>query len=138
MSDWFRRRLSAPPAAPPQPPSYPSPREAQPNYGTMHGQAVQTVQQSLQRLHAPPNNDTSQIRVTMDNLADVVQYWQGGQGTTEETTICPKCGSRNYFSRKYTESGSKYKVPPAPQCAECNYTDGLYNLTSENVSFRPH
>lgn len=126
MSDWWSRRLGGDPPPPRQPSTPPT----------------QTPQWQPQPAGPPPAdwagaggagavpvdpNAVYQVRIgdALSGAAPVHTDGDKAQKDVREGRIdqqCPECGSLNYFSRAWTESGTLIRGPqPAPHCNDCGF-----------------
>lgn len=109
--DWYRRKLGQAPQPQSTPDTWTLPRQTQP---TLAYQPPPTI--PVENYNAPEAAPEGQMHV-----GDAVVRWQGGDGTAEKIQ-CPKCGSRNYFSRQgqtlITKNGA---APPSPHCFDCGH-----------------
>lgn len=112
MSDksWWAKQMGAT-APPPPPPVAPH----APSYPANYQQAPPQVPQQMPQQAQP--------QVTIDNIAQMAEYWQGGEATRTETQRCPKCGGNHFFSRS---QGAHRGPAPAPMCADCGF-NGLFD-----------
>lgn len=121
-SSWYARnvpKVLGQPAAPayPQQPASPS--------------LPPTTPAPVQQPPAPPAQDAPPGQM---HITDAIARWKGGAGNAE-TATCPRCGSRNVFSRAnaaiITSSGAS--ASPAPHCYECGW-NGLWEQFSDQFS----
>lgn len=117
-SGWWQRHLGQPQAPAPQ---YQQPQGYQqaPQYPPQGPPQAPQYQQAPQGYPQQQGAiDTSQIRVTGENLYEAAQLWQGGPGTRTETQHCPQCGGNHFFSRT---TGTTRGPAPAPLCYDCGF-----------------
>jgi len=105
MSSWWDKKLNnksdeRPSAVPPTTPNYVLPAFKQ-----------QTVTSAPTPKQADPNGQI--------DMSTAIRSWQGGDAHRIDGGLtCPKCGSKNVFSRVNGSIGGKV---PAPRCFECGW-----------------
>lgn len=121
-TDWWSRKLSGAPAAPPRPNPLPSTPPIR--IGTQvqfpNHQPQPTVQS--ERVLDPERPPTGEI-----GMGDAIRMWKGGEARRREGDMtCPECGSQHVFSRMAKAGNTTVQgKSPAPRCFECGWT-GLY------------
>jgi DNA-directed RNA polymerase subunit RPC12/RpoP len=89
---------------------------------------------ALQRQAAASiQNRTTPTRHTIDaqgqtDMGTAIRMWRGGEAHSVDGHLaCPRCGSKNMFSRS---NGNTLQKAPAPRCFECGW-NGLYQQAEQ-------
>ena len=62
------------------------------------------------------------------DMGTAIRSWKGGEAHRREGSLtCPRCGSKNVFSRS---NGGTLGHAPAPRCFECGW-NGLYEQADQ-------
>jgi predicted RNA-binding Zn-ribbon protein involved in translation (DUF1610 family) len=62
------------------------------------------------------------------DMGTAIRTWKGGEAHRREGSLtCPRCGSKNVFSRS---NGGTLGHTPAPRCFECGW-NGLYEQADQ-------
>ncbi len=62
------------------------------------------------------------------DMGTAIRTWKGGEAHRREGSLsCPRCGSKNVFSRA---NGGSLGHSPAPRCFECGW-NGLYEQADQ-------
>lgn len=63
------------------------------------------------------------------DMGTAIRTWSGGEAHRMDGHLtCPKCGSKNVFSRS---NGGVATKPPAPRCFECGW-NGIYTQADQS------
>jgi hypothetical protein len=72
---------------------------------------------------SPQSNPNGQI-----DMATAIRSWKGGEAHRIDGGLtCPRCGSKNVFSRSNGSVGGRV---PAPRCFECGW-NGIYEQADQ-------
>ena len=119
MSSWWDKKLtekgqSEPRSSPPITPNVILPALRQ-QASTVAAQKPSTVQEQKD-----PTGQT--------DMGTAIRTWKGGEAHRREGSLsCPRCGSKNVFSRA---NGGSLGHSPAPRCFECGW-NGLYEQADQ-------
>ena len=62
------------------------------------------------------------------DMGSAIRSWKGGEAHRREGSLtCPRCGSKNVFSRA---NGGSMGHSPAPRCFECGW-NGIYEQADQ-------
>jgi len=62
------------------------------------------------------------------DMGSAIRMWTGGDAHRQDGHLtCPRCSSKNVFSRS---NGSNMMKPPAPRCFECGW-NGIYQQADQ-------
>jgi hypothetical protein len=117
MSSWWERKLSV--ETTPKKTSLP-PTTQRTVLPAFTQQATTTVAQPR-----PVTDASGQI-----DMGTAIRTWSGGEAHRMDGHLtCPKCGSKNVFSRS---NGGITNKPPAPRCFECGW-NGIYTQADQSA-----
>ncbi len=84
-------------------------------------QASAVAQQTSTQTQLDPTGQT--------DMGTAIRSWKGGEAHRREGSLsCPRCGSKNVFSRS---NGGSLGHSPAPRCFECGW-NGLYEQADQS------
>jgi hypothetical protein len=85
-------------------------------------QAEAAVTQRIETV-VPQNDPTGQT-----DMGTAIRNWKGGEAHRREGSLtCPRCASKNVFSRS---NGGSLGHAPAPRCFECGW-NGIYEQADQ-------
>ena len=113
MSSWWERKLTNDKSE--------TPKSLPP---VQHRVAIPALSQQAQSAPTPkqlPSNGQT-------DMGTAIRMWAGGEAHRQEGHLtCPRCSSKNVFSRS---NGSTTMKPPAPRCFECGW-NGMYQQADQ-------
>lgn len=119
MTSWWERKLTGDKEAPKT--SLP-PTTQQYKLPAIQQAAAAAVQQRA----TPMRNNVDPAGQT--DMGTAIRTWRGGEAHRVDGHLsCPRCGSKNIFSRS---NGQTMGKAPAPRCFECGW-NGLYEQADQ-------
>lgn len=120
MSSWWDKALSGAPTEERRSVPY-TPNHVIP--------ALQQQARTLAEQRMPANTTVRDNSTGETTMGTAIRSWSGGEGHRLDGGLtCPRCGSKNIFSRA---NASMSGISPAPRCFECGW-NGKYEQADQS------